>query len=703
MPATLLPGEALDEAGAVDATPRAMAGSATGIAVHGDYTLINLSQPDGRKASVHRWVRDPAILEETARTYVEVTDFTQMAARLPEHRVILLGGKVGTGRRTTAEMLLWQVAGIDRVAGVEPVHADVTAAELAGTDNLLLRGYGTVLELPPNAKVTIGTLRAFERLARDHKAHLVILHDRTDPPGPELMPYGAAYLPPSTENVLRRHLLRMLAREQRCVGDCPNCHGGCRTAFVDRCLANGQVQAELAADPRPVQIVGLATALAGWSGVDSDLGAALGGLLSRRRAFVARLLKTANSPRQDEKEEDPQAAPRRQAFQIAYAAFDEHPLADVFDAAELLLTILRAVEVGTEHQTRVVFDGGVEQMLRAPDGEGQFTAAEVLEQPRRARLAHPELLTDVLDVVWHDFDGGRRPLLHWLEQLVISGRDAVRQRAAYLAGWLARYDFDEVWAVLIRNWAADERGTIRQAAAWALHIAATDKTLLARIRVRVRNWVRSGSPRLHDTAARAYGTLLGLAVAEESLAELRTLASRDDLNNSAAVARTLITLYDPPEPYQNAAAPAATWRTLVTWHGENLYRLRVHATRGFLLLARRNGVPPYDGWPLLLTSTAGFTPAGHELVALWQTTLTDPTTAHRAWLELRTWLRLADDDPDLAGRVQDLVCRILVGPVAVRGRFYLHSWRSQSSTAGRLLGMPWGVPTETTRQQGEAV
>ncbi|WP_446212873.1 hypothetical protein [Micromonospora sp. IBSANI012] len=665
-----------------------------GVQVNGNNALINIARADGRQVSVLRSLRTPEGVRETARTYVEVADFPQTVARLEDHHVVLLHGRVGTGRRTTAEMLLWRVAGIDKVAGIEPTHSDVTAAELAGEENLLLRGHGTVLELPGRATVGAGTLRTFERLARDRKAYVVILQDSAEAPGPSLAPYAVGHVPPSPQDVLRRHLLRALTRQGRCAADCDPCRGACRMAFVERCVQQETVVDELAAHPRPAQTVELATALAGWTGVEAELTAALAGLRRSRRDFAAKLLKAGKAARSGEGEEDPQAAPRRQAFQIAYAAFDGHPLADVFDAGELLLAIFQAVESGAERVTRVVFDGGVEQMLRSGPEEGPLAAADVVEQPRRARLVDPRLLTDVLDVTWNDFDGARLPLLLWLEQLVFTRRDAVRQRAAYLAGWLATCDFDEVWSAVVRRWAGDGRGTVRQAAAWALHIAAGDTRLLGRIRGRVRDWVRSGNALLHDSAARAYGTRIGLLAPEEALRELRTLASRDDLNASASVARSLVTLYQPAEAYlaDTPGAPEATWRALVDWHRDDLHRLRVHSARGLTLLARRRGPSPREGWPLLLAGTPDFTPDATELVALWQGALTDGSTAYQAWNVLHAWIRLADDDAELAERVVALVSRMLVGPVAVRGRFYLrHRWTT-SPTARRLAGMRWGEP-----------
>ncbi|MFY1626898.1 hypothetical protein ACN268_27425 [Micromonospora sp. WMMD735] len=674
-----------------DDPPRGAAGpdpafSNVGQTVYGDHAvLINIQLPDGRQVTILRSQRTEAELLELEHTWVAVDGFGDALELLRDKRVVVLRGRVGTGRRTTAEMMLRHVVGLDRVVGIE--DPEVTLPQLAGQEGLLLPEHGTVLELPASEAVTSGTLRAFALLARTASAYVVILDGHGDTADPTLVQHTVDYTSPPPENVLRRHLGRLLLRQRGCADTCAECIGDCWKEFVDRCVAHDGIAAELAAHPRPRQIVELAQALAGWSGADEELGVALGGLRRRRRDVVARLLKQDSA---EKATEDPQAAPRRQAFQIAYVALHSLPLADVFDASELLLGILQAVETGTDRLPRVVFDGGVDQMLHAWGGESPLAAAETGEQPRRARLTDFRLLFDVLDVVWHDFDGVRLPLLVWLEELVFTRRDEVRWRAARITGWLATYDFDEVCNGMLRQWAADERGTGRQAAALALEIAAHDDRLVARIQGRVLGWVRSANPRLHDTAARVYGTRIGRLAPADTLRELRTLASRDDLNGSASVARALTNLYP--------VAPEETWRALVDWNGADLHRLRVHAARGMTLLGGQlAGQAPHEGWPLLLTAVEGFTPDPTELAGLWRGALSDPTTAPRAWKLLHAWLLLGDEEPvdedpvpadRLADRLVALFSAVFVGRLVGRSRFYLRDWSRQSATARRLLTPP---------------
>ncbi|MER7166189.1 hypothetical protein ABT336_08980 [Micromonospora sp. NPDC000207] len=624
-------------------------------------------------------------LEEVASTQVEMTGFDQAAEQLRDQRVILLQGIPGTGRRTTAEMLLRSVADPENgVAGIEVSQSEVSLADLAGEKNLLAGERATILELAGPTVVSPGTLRTFEKQARDAEGFLVILDERTVTPEPALLPYTVRHLAPRAENVLRRHLLRILIRRRLCVGACPTCSGTCRSGFVERCLAQEAVSDELARHPRPAEVVELAGALAAWTGGEDDLHTALVGLRrdARRRELAGRLLRQDTV---DLSTEDPQTTPRRQALQIAYAAFHGYPLADVFAAAHDLHTVMHRVQGRTDQLSRVIFDGGVDQMLRLSADEAPLAAPEVDEIPRRARLADPQLWKALLDAAWHDFDATRVPLLLWLENLVLHGREGVRQRAAYLMGWLATYDFDVVCNTMVSRWAASQQGSIRQAAVWALNIAALDPRLLGRVRGRTRDWAASRSPHLHDAAARAYGTSLGALAPEEALGQLRKLASRDDLNGSASVARSLVVLYD--------AAPEATWRTLVEWQHDDLRRLRVHGARGLTLLARRAAPEPDQVWPLLLHAGGDFQPKFDDLVEVWRTALTEPTTAFRAWQTLSVWTRLGDEHDEIAEQMVALLSRLSTGSVASRGTFYLNTWRRQSATARRVLEARSGSST----------
>ncbi|GIF51849.1 hypothetical protein DFJ67_5875 [Asanoa ferruginea] len=651
-----------------------------GSAAIGDRAVaIQLNLRGGRQITALKFHRDAAWIDEAELTFVAPNDFATLRTALESNRMLYLRGAAGTGRRRLAEILLGRVVGSDKVAGIEVPARDVSLSTLAGEQGLLLKGHGTVLELSAPGVVSNAILATFAGMAREADAWLIVLDDRTGTPDPALSPYEVHTEAPEAGQVFRRHLLAELKRRARCVGGCTRCDARCRPAFVDECLTKSAVQLQLEADPRPASAADLARALADWDRTDDDLDRALATIRVRVREHAARLVKgldVSNDVR------DPQAAPRRQAVQIAYAAYDGHPLSDIFDVGQQLLEILWVVQRSAESPTRVLFDAGIEAMLKVTD-QSVIVRVDAGEHPRRARFVDSRMSFDILDVVWHDFDGVRVPLLFWLNQLVQSGRPGIRRRAAYIAGWLATHDFDELWRILIRPWARSDKGTVRQAAAWAVDILAYDGRWLDAVRGRVREWARVDNAQLHDSAARSYGTQLGAAFVTETLADLRMLAGRDDLNGSASVAVAMQFLY--------TVAPDETRKTLVAWNGERTYRIRVHAARSLILLARLAGRPPKDGWPLLLSDLAS-TDDGRLLDDLWRAALSDPTTALRAWESLRSWLQAADADEELQEVVVSLGARILRRPLATRGRFYLKRWKRESESASRLLALPWPDP-----------
>ncbi|MET0491712.1 MAG: hypothetical protein ABW000_01145, partial [Actinoplanes sp.] len=409
-----------------------------------------------------------------------------------------------------------------------------------------------------------------------------------------------------------------------------------------------------------------------------SLGRTLDRIRVRVREAAAKLLQGADPKDRD----DPQGAPRRQAVQIAYAAFDGLPLADVFEVGSLLLQVLWIAQHGREPDARVVFDDGIERMLRVPEGES-VVRTQPNEHPRRVQFVDGRMPFELLDVVWNDFDGVRLPLMYWLDQLVTQARPGVRRRAAQLAGWLATLDFDEVWRKLINPWARSQNGAHRQAAAWAVDIIAYEPQLLSRLRARVRDWTRSNNPWLHDTAARSYGTRLGAAFLGDALGDLGVLAGRDDLNGSASVAVAMRFLY--------TQSPDDTLESLIRWNGDETYRIKVHAARSLIFLTDLKARPPRDRWPLLLADLVEKRDTS-PLVDLWRAALNGPTTSFRAWKELRAWLQYADADAELRKVVLDLCPRMLGSTKAGfhrRGRFNVRRWADTCETARLLLDLPW--------------
>ncbi|WP_067498401.1 hypothetical protein [Actinoplanes sp. TFC3] len=637
---------------------------------------IQINLPGGKQVIALKYERDARWIKEARETFVKPAEFWAYRETLAACSLLFLRGGRGTGRKRLAEMLLASVAGDNRVAGVEVPQPDVTLAALVNEPGLLRAGHGVILELSTPGTVSGALLATFRSLAERARTHLVILGDRAPAADPELRPYEIVVDPPRPTAVLRRHLMAELDRRQLCKDGCETCDRSCWRTFVDDCLRQEKVIRQLDADPLPASVADLARQLAGWNRTEEDLDRALGGARIRLRQIAASLVRAGSEADAN----DPQAAPRRQAVQIAYAAFDGFALADVFEVGSLLLQILWIEENGGEATSRIVFDAGIERMLSVPDGEA-VVQSDPDEYPRRVRFTDPRMTLQVLDVVWNDFDGVRTPLQFWLDQLVTGNRLGIRVRAAQIAGWLATLDFEEVWRKLIGPWARSANGAERQAAAWAIDIIAlADNRSLGRLRGRVRDWVRSTNPYLHDTAARTCGTRYGTAFLGDALADLGRLAARDDLTGSASVAMAMRLLYP--------RFPEETREALIQWSGDDKPRVRVHASRSLILLADLPAGAPREQWPRLLADLAAGDPM--SLVRLWRSALGGPTTQFRAWAALHTWLQYADTDPELQDLVVRLAARVLGDERLARaGRFTIRRWARDCATADRLLSTPW--------------
>src|SRR5581483_7205053 len=122
-------------------------------------------------------------------------------------------------------------------------------------------------------------------------------------------------------------------------------------------------------------------------------------------------------------------------------------------------------------------------------------------------------------------DAVRSPLLDWLRELAVSSRDeAIKVRAAQVAGGLALRDFGHVCHRLLIPWADSTKANAREAAATALEAIAVSMTqqvwnLLA-------EWCKDGTQHRQRTAILALGTGISDYDPKETLARLRQIALR---------------------------------------------------------------------------------------------------------------------------------------------------------------------------------
>jgi hypothetical protein len=552
--------------------------------------------------------------------FVEGPRFDEALEVLGDRRFLYLRGLDGSGRRATATAaldFLWEARAIQGIVGFELAADEVRLADFLAQQDIFPRERGIVIEVSGADVHSGSTLDACRSLATRLDGYLVLLGWRSGTGDMNVGPYAVTHEAPPPGDILKRRLRLKLSDE----------------GLIDAILRDRAVIDHLERYRRPEQVVSLAQALV--RGVNQGRTAA---------EVVEGMLP------------DPREVAR----------FEGLPLSDVLDAAELLLALLRSAEAPDSSPARRVFGDDLENLLHPemrPSAEGRT------ETPRRARLHDPKLAGAMLDVAWNDYDITSTALLIWFDQLVWTGRPAVRARAAVAVGKLATFDFEKVMAELIRPWGMSAGGVRRQAAAWALEFAVGDPRFEGRIHARVAEWARGPNSELHDSAARVWGTSLGASDPVAAMKELRLIAADPTQRPYRSIGKAVAGIF-------SAKSAAEVLDLLGEWLAEGSPHVVSHAAWALVFLAREPGASPQDRWPLLLRHCPP-DEAGHRLPArLWTTALTDAATAFPAWELLRQWIELACEGGDgLADAVSALAVETLADPrLTRRADWHLRLW-----------------------------
>lgn len=605
------------------------------------------------------------LIESTVHTHVPTADHDLLRYTLMRHGVAYESGRDGSGRLATAHAVLAELCGSDKIVAID-LDDDADLSAVLDQDGILLPGHGHVLELTANRPAPRKqTLAAAGGRLSAEQGYLIVIGE----PGPtdrQLDPYEVEHHPPGAAAVLDKHLTHLL--RTRANWSAPHV-----AEFVSACHIDPVITGHLRTSWQPGEVVQLARRLVEVGRRGGRPAEAVELLPGALRELAASVLRTAN-------EDGDANTLRRLTARIAFGLYSGRPLAVVFELASLLLAALPPSDpadpvdpVDPAPLVRAVFDGGMESLvdprMRArPDG------AETEDAERLARLVDPELALAVLDVVWHDYDHLRAPVLDWLRVLGGDPRQSVRMRTGQLAGQLALYDFGDAYRELLRPWASSPRRVHRQAAAWAMERAVLEPRLTAQVCRQVRDWTYSRNPFLNDTAARCYGTRLGTEFTDDALPHLWLVALRGEQAGSHAVADAVAALY---QPDQNESAHMIL-EELGRWTQDRTRCLHVHAARALTFLAHRTAPPPDDRWPALLRLATEDTATWELVTELWRAALTEPMTAARGWQVLFAWLhRPAEfDEPGELGEVTErFATELLRAPVLrFRARFHLTQW-----------------------------
>ncbi len=257
------------------------------------------------------------------------------------------------------------------------------------------------------------------------------------------------------------------------------------------------------------------------------------------------------------------------------------------------------------------------------------------------RFQDRTLAQRVLLHVWDEYDDIRTDLLTWLRQCARSEVSTVRVRAAVATGILATRSFDHIRSTIIMPWARAAEPDLRDAAAFALGVAADRSELRNAAIGLVRAWGADDSaPRLQATAARAWRVRLSGSSCRECVELLDKLGGVSRPVVVEAVCESLAEMLE----YESSVFAADALDLLLTWvRGRNPDK-RVTGRLAFLLAAADlvRTLPNGELWPALL-HVAGQNPARAAAIAeLWSVTL-NSADFHRAAKEvLAEWARTVD-------------------------------------------------------------
>ncbi|MFE1775053.1 hypothetical protein [Streptomyces sp. NPDC059008] len=622
------------------------AGDAAGTINHYHGTAPQAVPVDGRVPG--------ADLDRLRELYVEPRSHGELRKLLTLHGVAVLRGAPGSGRCTTALLTAQEVMDAD-VVYLDP------EADLKRLLNKDLRpgglqpGRGHVVEGDgrPWASALRGQLLNRLRAETYRRSPLVIIVD-DQVPVDGLDDHVVEH--PNTEDlrfeVLSRHLTVLL-------DDRPE---GCRKLLEHEALAE-----ELRGRTSMAEIARLARQLAQGERDGHDTDRIVQGLNARLRARAERLLR----PPAPSGDGGAPVSLWSRAFLLACVVLDGTPLSRVSRESHRLAELLHGVRSPSSVPEMPLFQESLKDWL--DDSDVEFTDREGNpvgdRHPEcRVRVRQRGLGEAVLEVLWHDHSGARRPLLEWLDGLVIRGEEDIRVAAAQTVGLLATFDWTYIQEEPLVRWATDKgehAARRRFAAAWALERAANDDMLAPRVRRLLRNWSRRRD--YQACAEAAYGTQIGVLFPAEALGNLEQIAQTQMKSVRAAI----------HEIYA-AGSRIQTLERLADWSLSPHYRLRDDAAMCLQQLSRFRGELAVTGF---LKEPV---PRGH-LLRLTRNVLLSRDLAiwRRGWDTLRLWVERTADEPGLDTALAEFVAELPpdTGDPSDRLRerflFYLRLWEHQ--------------------------
>jgi hypothetical protein len=414
----------------------------------------------------------------------------------------------------------------------------------------------------------------------------------------------------------------------------------------------------------------------------------------------------ADDPTETDAGTDAQAARRleqkrtyRRCMLLSAAVLDGFSLHEVTDAAAELVAIL--YEDVPDAETSVFrFELPARQLLGWLDAE-ELTASEATSAGRLEfrNRAVPDV---VVEYVWTSHHLAVDTIIRWLDGMarIRRGRPRpsreVRLRAAQVVGRLASYDFAYVVHKVIQGWIGTDTVSGLQATSWAVEVMADDPRIAVATWEKVREWSK-GRRQLRRAALIVYADSLRPEQAADALALVRRIGGlSSDLDYAvAAVLHSAVRVGSADEVFELLVG----WLKIVERTRDRFKQLRfagkvrvlsglpAHLARTVVLLS----VDDDDGTRTrFLEAGRGKPGFAGALAEIWNLALADPAVAGRAIEQLRSWLIAADADDGTAEVLQVLVADLgrrasLQRLLRFHGRRWIAEWRGTYPHADNLL------------------
>lgn len=586
------------------------------------------------------------VLDRIRETYVEPGRYDEIRQRLSTSKVVLFQMRGGSGRTATALRMLDQMCG-GRVHKLDP---DEKLKTLQGKD--LEENHGYLLEsLDPDQAHDLRTfqLDRLGHLMDERAARMIVIVDesislrRVDIGHLLVDDLGA--VPP--ENLLRSHL-------------------DDRAGVLDRPEVQEILEELTDLTPRR-ELERLALLL-------RDVADGLLEIGTVRERF--------SHASQSECEEwfDQQTDIDQRAFAIALAVFNEEPVQVVSQAASMLATDIKRVEIPRRvDRAQRLFTVPLRRRLQ--DAKAELVDTTMDTTFGRVPVATARYLDGryplwVLQRLSEEYEQAHEIVREWLLQLGASRSEPVRIRAGMAAGLLSVHDFPGIYHSMIEPWALSGDANARWAAVAALTIPGQHPDLERAVSEVLKRWNQRRRPAaLRVTAARALGTTASMSPAA-CLRLLRQAARYANWDIAYAIGESISDLL------VRVDDRCQVYDALVRWTDEEEYPLRRETALLAVLIASSYLIIEVDTgtekWPALVWDAHTNEAHRERIVLLYSRMLQAAEYSLRGYSALRGWTRIANKDPSLRTPLAQLMHDIGEKSGELESlRFYLESWRDE--------------------------